>query len=183
MSPTASKAPGLHIADIGAKYTTFLGFSEGRKIPGGGHATPDDSFIRHDAYFFKDGNVTFVVPRGHLWLVVRFTAYIDTSLAMPSTSLHDFPQLSIHDHEALPTIISIGDIERKDFKGLLSVLHPTKFEGHELTYEQWKSVLHLSTRWGFSSLRKHTLKSITPPPHDQFVLRALIRSTTGYSLP
>ncbi|KAH8996892.1 hypothetical protein EDB92DRAFT_2101791 [Lactarius akahatsu] len=27
-----------------------------------------------------------------------------------------------------------------------------------------------STRWGFSSLRKHTLKSITPPtPHDQFV--------------
>ena len=45
------------------------------------------------------------------------------------------------------------------------------FEAHELTYEQWKSVLHLSTRWGFASLRKLALKSITPPtPYDQLVL-------------
>ena len=45
------------------------------------------------------------------------------------------------------------------------------FEAHELTYEQWRSVLHLSTRWGFDSLRKLALKSITPPtPHDQLVL-------------
>ncbi|KAH9046664.1 hypothetical protein EDB84DRAFT_1575693 [Lactarius hengduanensis] len=146
MSPTASKPPGLHIAYIGAEHTTFLGFSEERENPGGGHTTPDDSFIRHDAYFFKDGNVTFLVG-GTLYC------------------------LGIRDHEALPTIISIGDVERKDFEALLSVLYPTNFEAHELTYEQWKSVLHLSTRWGFASLRKHSLKSITPPtPHDQFVL-------------
>jgi hypothetical protein len=45
------------------------------------------------------------------------------------------------------------------------------FEAHELTYKQWKSVLHLSTRWGFASLRKLALKSIEPPtPHDQLVL-------------
>ena len=45
------------------------------------------------------------------------------------------------------------------------------FEAHELTYEQWRSVLHLSTRWGFDSLRKLALKSIMPPtPHDQLVL-------------
>ncbi len=45
------------------------------------------------------------------------------------------------------------------------------FEAHELTYEQWKSVLHLSTRWSFASLRKLALKSIKPPTsHDQFVL-------------
>ena len=45
------------------------------------------------------------------------------------------------------------------------------FETQELTYEQWKSVLHLSTRWGFASLRKLALKSIRPPtPHDQLVL-------------
>jgi hypothetical protein len=45
------------------------------------------------------------------------------------------------------------------------------FEAHELTYEQWKSVLHLSTRWDFTSLRKLALKSITPPtPHDQLML-------------
>ena len=45
------------------------------------------------------------------------------------------------------------------------------FEGHELSYEQWKSVLRLSTRWGFASLRKLALKSIRPPTsHDQLVL-------------
>ncbi|KAH9028681.1 hypothetical protein EDB85DRAFT_1867689 [Lactarius pseudohatsudake] len=156
MSPTASKAPGRHIAHIGAKHTTFLGFSEERKNTGGGHVTPDDSFIRHDAYFFKDGNVTFLVG-GTLYCVHRYFFSRDS--------------LGIRDHEALPTIISIGDVECKDFEALLSVLYPTNFEVHELTYEQWKSVLHLSTRWGFASLRKLSLKSITPPtPHDQFVL-------------
>ena len=50
------------------------------------------------------------------------------------------------------------------------VIH-RNFGAHELTYEQWKSVLHLSTRWGFDSLRKLALKSIKPPTsHDQFVL-------------
>src|ERR1700677_4011131 len=45
------------------------------------------------------------------------------------------------------------------------------FETQELTYEQWKSVLHLSTRWDFVSLRKLALKSIRPPTsHDQLVL-------------
>ncbi|KAH9006233.1 hypothetical protein EDB86DRAFT_3143127, partial [Lactarius hatsudake] len=82
-----------------------------------------------------------------------------------------FPQLDIRDHEALSTIISIGDVERKDFEALLSVIYPANFEAHELTYEQWKSVLHMSTCWGFASLRKFALKSIKPPtPHDLFVL-------------
>ena len=47
----------------------------------------------------------------------------------------------------------------------------SNFEAHELSYEQWKSVLHLSTRWGFASLRKLALKSIRPPTsYDQLVL-------------
>ena len=25
------------------------------------HSTTEDSFLRHDAYFFKDGNITFLV--------------------------------------------------------------------------------------------------------------------------
>jgi hypothetical protein len=45
------------------------------------------------------------------------------------------------------------------------------FETQELTYEQWKSVLHLSTRWDFATLRNLALKSIRPPTsHDQLVL-------------
>ena len=45
------------------------------------------------------------------------------------------------------------------------------FEGHALSFEQWKSVLHLSTRWGFASLRRLALGSIEPPtPFDQLLL-------------
>jgi hypothetical protein len=35
-----------------------------------------------------------------------------------------FAQLGVRDHEALPTIISFGDVERNDFEALLSVLYP-----------------------------------------------------------
>jgi hypothetical protein len=45
------------------------------------------------------------------------------------------------------------------------------FEEHELSYEQWKSVLYLSTRLGFASIRKLALSSIRPPtPFDQLLL-------------
>jgi hypothetical protein len=45
------------------------------------------------------------------------------------------------------------------------------FEEHSLSYEQWKSVLSLSTLWGFASLRRLALKSIDPPtPFDQLLL-------------
>ena len=35
-----------------------------------------------------------------------------------------FTQLDIRDHEALPTIISLGDTEHKDFGAFLSILYP-----------------------------------------------------------
>ena len=45
------------------------------------------------------------------------------------------------------------------------------FDEHNLSYEQWRSVLHLSTRWGFASLRKLALRSVKPPtPCDQLLL-------------
>ncbi|KAH9051012.1 hypothetical protein EDB83DRAFT_2522463 [Lactarius deliciosus] len=167
MSPTVSEseALGLPSAGFGARHTSLPGFSEEGKTPRCGHTTSDDSFIRHDAYFFKDGNVTFLIG-GTLYCVHRY--FFSRDSVYFSTR---FAQLGIRDHEALSTIISIGDIKRNDFEALLSVLYPTNFEGHELTYEQWKSVLHLSTRWGFASLRELTLKSIKPPTsHDKLVL-------------
>jgi len=45
------------------------------------------------------------------------------------------------------------------------------FEENGLSYEEWKSVLHLSTRWNFGSIRKLALSSIEPPtPHDRLLL-------------
>jgi hypothetical protein len=46
-----------------------------------------------------------------------------------------------------------------------------KFGEHNLTYDKWVSVLYLSTRWGFSSIRKLALASINPPtPYDRLLL-------------
>ena len=45
------------------------------------------------------------------------------------------------------------------------------FEENGFSYEEWKSVLHLSTRWSFASIRKLALRSIEPPtPHDRLLL-------------
>jgi hypothetical protein len=38
--------------------------------------------------------------------------------------LYTICQLGIRDHEALPIVISIGDVKRNDFEALLSVLYP-----------------------------------------------------------
>jgi hypothetical protein len=101
-----------------------------------------------------------------------------------------FSQLDIRDHEPLPTIISLGDIESEGFDAFLSILYPEyvlwiaiypptyrgvsvvrNFEGNDFSYKDWKSVLHLSTRWGFASIRRLALGSINPPtPHDRLLL-------------
>ena len=57
------------------------------------------------------------------------------------------------------------------------------FEEHGLSYEQWKSVLHLSTRWGFASLRKLALKSIYPPTSFDRLLLARTYSVDHWVLP
>jgi hypothetical protein len=45
------------------------------------------------------------------------------------------------------------------------------FEENDLSYEQWKSVLHLATHWGFASIRRLALNSISPStPHDRLLL-------------
>ena len=57
------------------------------------------------------------------------------------------------------------------------------FEEHDLSYEQWKSVLHLSTRWGFASLRKLALRSIKPPTAFHQLLLARIYNVNHWVLP
>jgi len=131
----------------------------------GTNPTTEDPFQRHDIYFFKDGNITFLVD-GTLYCVHRYFFSRDSAYFS-----FKFSQLDIRDHEPLRTVVSLSDTERKDFDALLSVLYPENFDEHSLSYEQWRSVLHLSTRWGFASLRKLALRSVKPPtPCDQLLL-------------
>ncbi|KAN0130802.1 hypothetical protein V8E53_011477, partial [Lactarius tabidus] len=127
--------------------------------------TQDDSFVQHGKYFFKDGNITFLVD-DNLYCVHRYYFCRD-SVYFSSR----FARLGLRDHEVSPTIVSLGGVECKDFEAFLSVLYPEDFEEHDLSYEQWRSVLHLSTRWGFDSIRKLVLRSIDPPSaYDRLLL-------------
>jgi hypothetical protein len=62
MSPTASasEVPSHPSAGFEASLPKF---PEDGKMSRSGYTTPGDSFVRHDTYFFKDGNVTFLVHR------------------------------------------------------------------------------------------------------------------------
>jgi hypothetical protein len=48
-----TEATGAQRVDLGATKLTNLTWSA--------DPTADDSFVRHDIYFFKDGNITFLV--------------------------------------------------------------------------------------------------------------------------
>ncbi|KAI0295233.1 hypothetical protein BC826DRAFT_1008976, partial [Russula brevipes] len=136
------KALEARPAELGVKPKSSLG---------GADPMTDDSFPRHDTYYFKDGNVTFLVGDTlycvHRYFLCRDSVYFSTR----------FAQLGIPDHEPLSTIISLDDVERSDFDALLSIMYPTNFCLYDLSYEQWRSVIHLSTRWGFASIRKLAL--------------------------
>ncbi|KAI0000981.1 hypothetical protein BJV77DRAFT_938604 [Russula vinacea] len=164
-----AEATGAQPVDLGATKLTNL--------TSDANPTSDDSFVRHDIYFFNDGNITFLVD-GTLYCVHRYffcrdSAYFSTKLG----------QLDVRDHKPLNTIISLGDVERKDFETFLSVIYPENFDEHDLSYEQWKSVLNLSTRWGFASLRKLALRSIIPPTAFDQLLLARTYNVDHWALP
>ncbi|KAI0250018.1 hypothetical protein BJV78DRAFT_1376972 [Lactifluus subvellereus] len=149
---------------------------EGRKLDSA-YPRADDPFIRHERYFFKDGNITFLVDFTlyciHRYFFSRDSEYFATL----------FTQLGALDHEPLSTIISLGDIECRDFDAFLSVIYPENFEEHNLSYEEWVSVLHLSTRWGFASIRQLALAFTAPPtPYDRLLL-ARAHSVDHWVLP
>jgi len=108
-SPEALRA---RPAEVGAKPKSSLGGAEPARMA-------DDSFPRHDTYYFKDGNVTFLVGDTlycvHRYFFDQYSVYFSTR----------FAQLGIPDHEPLSTIISLDDVERSDFDALLSILYPT----------------------------------------------------------
>ena len=115
--------------ELGAKSTTLPG-------AGSSSSSTDKYYPRHDSYFFQDGNITFLVGKrsvvlyapgsikmlqvdGTLYCVHRYFFSRDSSYF--STK---FTRLGVRDHESLPTIISLSNIERKDFEAFLSVIYP-----------------------------------------------------------
>ncbi|KAI0262153.1 hypothetical protein BC834DRAFT_958893 [Gloeopeniophorella convolvens] len=128
-------------------------------------AAEDSAFTRHGTYFFEDGNITFLVDNTlfcvHRYFFARDSSHFAKRLV----------RLGARENEALEATISLRDVKRADFEAFLSILYPAEFDEHSRSYEQWKGVLHLSTLWDFTSVRRLALASLKPPtPFDQLLL-------------
>ncbi|KAI9452802.1 hypothetical protein F5148DRAFT_985820, partial [Russula earlei] len=157
----------LHLVESRIEGKNFLANEPSGGGGGSRSVSVNDAAVRHSKYFFDDGNVTFLID-GILFCVHR---YLFSRGSEHFSARFSRLEVRDHDHEALPPTISLDDVKCKDFEAFLSVLYPENFGEIDLSYEQWKSVLHLSTLWAFPSLRKWALSYMMPPtPHDQLLL-------------
>ncbi|TFY66973.1 hypothetical protein EVG20_g4114 [Dentipellis fragilis] len=119
----------------------------------------------HARFVFDDGNVEFLVQdtlyRVHRYFFCRDSPYFADLLESADAS----PARSVS--------VVLDDIESSEFDAFLSILYPTKFHECDVTtVEGWTSVLRLSTKWSFSSIRTlaiERLESIASPV-DKVVL-------------
>jgi hypothetical protein len=95
--------------------------------------------------------------------------------------------------EASSLVISIENVKSKDFDAFLSVLYPLCVlcirincncaslilsfllrdfnASEEHSFEELSSILELSTRWGFTSIRELAIRCLEPPtPHQRLIL-------------
>jgi hypothetical protein len=118
-SPTLSSASGISIVSIDSIFSNpdmicpptleapVAQPACGSETPAGIQLITDDSFVRHDKYFFKDGNITFLVRappniglrhpahRRNFRSMAPSSASIDTfSLVIRPTSPPDSPYLA-----------------------------------------------------------------------------------------
>ncbi|THH21577.1 hypothetical protein EW146_g60 [Bondarzewia mesenterica] len=119
---------------------------------------------KHERFFFGDGNVTFLV---------KDTLYRVHQYFFSRDSPHFLYLISRHAHEEHSSTITLNNVEVHDFDAFLSVLYPSNFKTSDIsTVEEWTSVLRLSQKWGFRSIRELAIERLGPisSPVDKIVL-------------
>ncbi|TFY71233.1 hypothetical protein EVG20_g1772 [Dentipellis fragilis] len=115
------------------------------------------TYERHQRFYFADGNVTFLVGdtlyRVHQYFFQRDSAHFaNLLLGHPLSEAAD-----------ASGPIALDDVECSEFDALLSILYPADFQECEVkTVEAWTSVLRLSTKWSFASIRKLAIDRLEP---------------------
>jgi len=111
------------------------------------------------------------------FLVTRHTSPPDSTSSTSVTTSPFLPSYHLETSNAKTSMPSFPSYIPSEFSGpsfirlLIKAYLGRDFEGTQFSYEEWKSVLHLSTRWDFASIRRLALGSIRPPtPHDRLLL-------------
>ncbi|KAH9998844.1 hypothetical protein BJV74DRAFT_767551 [Russula compacta] len=117
--------------------------------------------MRHNRFFFDDGNVTFLVEdilyRVHQYFFCRDSNEFKDRISQLSTQQE-------HGSSSLP-VISLHGVKPVDFDAFLSILYPLNFKTlEEHSSEEWSSILDLSTRWDFTSIRDLAIRYLKLMP-------------------
>ncbi|KZP04949.1 hypothetical protein FIBSPDRAFT_666410, partial [Athelia psychrophila] len=119
---------------------------------------------RHSQYYFKDGNVVFLIEDVH-YNVHRY--FFERDSAHFRSILESNQGVDEKDPIVLP------DVSCSDFDEFLTILYPADFRRPtEKTTAQWTSILHLAAKWGFESIQLLAIDSLTASaiPVDKIVL-------------
>ncbi|KZP08365.1 hypothetical protein FIBSPDRAFT_939052 [Athelia psychrophila] len=119
---------------------------------------------RHSQYYFKDGNVAFLIEEV-LYNVHRY--FFERDSAHYRSMLESVQGADEKNPVVLP------DVSCRDFDEFLAILYPTDFRRPtEKTTAQWTSVLHLAEKWGFESIQLLAIDKLTATaiPVDKIVL-------------
>ncbi|KZP28776.1 hypothetical protein FIBSPDRAFT_691501, partial [Athelia psychrophila] len=115
-------------------------------------------------YYFKDGNVAFLIEEV-LYHVHRYFFERD------STHFRSILE-SVQGADKQNPIV-LPDVSSSDFDEFLAILYPTDFRRPiEKTTAQWTSILHLAAKWGFESIQLLAIDNLTATaiPVDKIVL-------------
>ncbi|KZP04093.1 hypothetical protein FIBSPDRAFT_968425 [Athelia psychrophila] len=119
---------------------------------------------RHSQYYFKDGNVVFLVEEVlynvHRYFFEHDSAHFRTILENAEGADETSP-------------IALSDVNCSDFDEFLTILYPTDFRRPaEKTTAQWTSILHLAAKWGFKSIQLLAIDNLaaSATPVDKIVL-------------
>ncbi|KAF7981376.1 hypothetical protein HWV62_33855 [Athelia sp. TMB] len=125
-----------------------------------------ESWTRHPRYFFEDGNIVFLVGETiyniHRYFFARDSAHFRSIFG--ACGVQGVNELN-------PYILS--DVSCTDFDEFLAILYPTDFLHPAVkSTEQWMSMLHLSAKWDFESIKLLAIDRLTAraAPIDKIVL-------------
>ncbi|KAK7052849.1 Zinc resistance conferring protein [Paramarasmius palmivorus] len=163
---------GIHSSTIQPEYP---GHGVGLKTSEEGSCLivcPQDKICNPQEHACCHGTVIFLIEnvlyKVHRYFFQRDSPVFDTMFSLPSP-VGQIPEGEVEDNPIL-----LEGVETRDFDRLLSLLYPFDFVGCELkSMEEWISVLSLSTRWDFNTLRDLSITRLTPmvqDPAEQIVL-------------
>lgn len=120
-------------------------------------AEDPQAYTKHPQYYLPDGNVTFLVEkqlfRVHRYFFERESTYFQNSF---TTDEYDGT-----DEDPYPL-----DVEAEDFANFLWVWYDSHYRYEDQPRETWLTILNLTARWGFESMRELAIRQLEHLPMD-----------------